>query len=72
MWECFQAMSQKKPVDPKLCPLCGKPNKCERVVCEAAENCWCAKVIFSQELLDRVPEEAKRKACICRECVERS
>ncbi len=68
--ESFQTMSQKKTVDPKLWPLCGKPNKCTRAACNAAENSWCSKVVFSKDLLDSVPEEAKRKACICWECVE--
>ena len=31
--------------------------------------CWCMTATFSSELLDRVPEEAKNKACICEKCV---
>jgi len=62
----------QKPVDPTVCPICGKSNQCERVKCESVENCWCSQIKFSQKLIDKVPEKAKRKACICRECVERN
>jgi hypothetical protein len=30
--------------------------------------CWCTKVDFSTELLARVPQQAKRLACICPAC----
>ena len=53
------------------CPLCGGANDCR--LCTTASYkgpCWCEKVVFPDELLARVPAEAKNKACICRACVE--
>ncbi len=52
------------------CPLCGAPNDCQ-LACTTGykRECWCMKENFPQELLDRVPEEARRVACICRQCV---
>lgn len=55
------------------CPLCGGPN-----ACAAAESgkldtpCWCREVSFSTELLSRVPEALKGKACICPACVAKA
>ncbi|KGM41352.1 hypothetical protein JY96_18270 [Aquabacterium sp. NJ1] len=55
------------------CPLCGGPN-----ACAAAESgkldtpCWCRDVRFSAELLARVPEPLKHKACICAACATKS
>jgi len=33
------------------------------------ETCWCMTATFSEELLNRVPEEDQNKACICAKCV---
>jgi hypothetical protein len=30
--------------------------------------CWCTRVDFSPELLERVPEAARDRACICAHC----
>jgi predicted SprT family Zn-dependent metalloprotease len=33
-------------------------------------ECWCETVTISHEALERVPEEAKGKLCVCRKCGE--
>lgn len=53
--------------DKKLCPLCGKPNKCKA---GTDEKCWCVDFEFPAELIEQVHEHLFRKACICRDCVE--
>lgn len=58
----------------KICPLCGKPNRCgEKPVInnEEMKYCWCAYETFPRELLDRVPAENKGKACICINCINK-
>jgi len=30
--------------------------------------CWCAQVKFEQALLERIPPQARRLACICQAC----
>ncbi len=58
-------------VAPELCPLCGGPNTCQRCTVAAYKGpCWCEGLPFPEELLARVPPEAQRLACICRNCVE--
>ncbi|HTB82327.1 MAG TPA: cysteine-rich CWC family protein [Candidatus Sulfotelmatobacter sp.] len=57
--------------DPAACPLCGGANACQR--CSPAVHkgpCWCASVEIPAELLARVPENFRNRACICRSCVE--
>ncbi|MFM1817417.1 MAG: Cysteine-rich [Pseudomonadota bacterium] len=34
--------------------------------------CWCVRETFSAELLERVPPQAQRQACICPACVAAS
>ncbi|PLY01437.1 MAG: hypothetical protein C0622_07315 [Desulfuromonas sp.] len=55
------------PIDEKACPLCGNDNGCKM---HTEESCWCNDVTFPQGLIDRVPPELQRKACICRACVD--
>jgi hypothetical protein len=33
-----------------------------------AGACWCVNATFTQDLLQRVPEEARNKACVCAAC----
>jgi len=62
--------------DPALpsaaCPLCGQPNRCamelERATGEKQPPCWCTRAEFRPELLARVPEAARGRACICARC----
>lgn len=56
--------------DPAHCPLCGRPNECQLATQAGYKGpCWCMKVNFPPELLARVPEEARRCACLCHGCV---
>ena len=61
-----------KVIDSSKCPICAEPNQCAQEIAKATgkppETCWCMTATFSPELLDRVPEEAKNKACICSKC----
>jgi hypothetical protein len=50
------------------CPLCGLENQCGAVA--GKSECWCYTVSIPTDLLDRIPEDAQGKACICRTCVE--
>ncbi|PUE17200.1 cysteine-rich CWC family protein [Limnohabitans sp. MMS-10A-178] len=65
-----------KAIDPIKCPICGEPNQCAQEISKASgkppERCWCMTATFSSELLDRVPEEAKNKACICAKCASQT
>jgi hypothetical protein len=40
----------------------------ERVTGEKQPPCWCTQVDFHAELLARVPQDAKNRACICPAC----
>ena len=54
------------------CPLCGHPNDCGQ--CSPATRslpCWCERLIIPGELLARVPNELRGRACLCRACVEK-
>ena len=58
--------------DPSRCPLCGGPNGCamheQRELCRTQEPCWCTRATFTAEVLARVPEPARDRACICAAC----
>ncbi|WP_114973639.1 cysteine-rich CWC family protein [Rhodoferax ferrireducens] len=60
------------PPDPTVCPLCGQSNQCagqvERATGVKQPPCWCTQATFGAELLARVPEPARRLACICAAC----
>ncbi|HQY75456.1 MAG TPA: cysteine-rich CWC family protein [Rhodoferax sp.] len=59
-------------IDPCLCPLCGQSNQCaneiERATGIPQPPCWCTQATFDSALLERVPSEAKGKACVCPAC----
>jgi hypothetical protein len=55
--------------DPTRCPLCGELNRCARAADPDAKKCWCVPKTFPQNLLERVPEHAVRRACICERCL---
>ena len=58
--------------NPAACPLCGGANDCQLASPVAYKGpCWCAHEEFSAELLARVPENFRNRACICRSCVEK-
>lgn len=61
------------PPDPARCPLCGGPNGCAMEAARAGGQpqpppCWCTQATFAPALLARVPEDARRRACICAAC----
>ena len=55
-------------IDPKICPLCKKPNKCQAHI--PNNNCWCNNIKVPESLREYIPSEYRMKACICQECVE--
>ncbi|HVZ42236.1 MAG TPA: cysteine-rich CWC family protein [Ramlibacter sp.] len=61
-------------MNPDLCPLCGKPNRCamevEKQTGVKQPPCWCTKVDFSDDLVNAVPLAARGLACICAACQE--
>ena len=60
-----------KFLNPAACPLCGAANECQRCSPAAYKGrCWCARVEIPGELLARVPENFRNRACICKSCIE--
>jgi len=59
-------------IDSATCPLCESTNMCAMEVAKATgrplERCWCVDAVFTPEVLELLPEEAKGKACICNNC----
>ncbi len=55
-------------MDTTLCPLCKQSNGC---MMHTGEHCWCLDVTVPQGLIDLVPQELQRRACICRTCIEK-
>ena len=51
----------------RICPLCGEDNNCQH----GQKECWCSSVKFPKHILDMVPDDKKRKACICKSCFEK-
>ena len=65
-------MNPLKLFNPADCPLCGLANQCQLCAPVAYKGqCWCARVEMPAELLARVPENFRHRACICRPCVEK-
>jgi hypothetical protein len=67
-----QAQVLRPPADsdPARCPLCGGPNNCRHCATAAYKGpCWCESAKIPDELLARVPLEARNRACLCRACV---
>lgn len=56
-------------VDPRLCPLCRGPNGCAMAADPDARDCWCSHTRIPDELLERLPAEARDVACVCARCV---
>ena len=58
--------------DPQRCLLCGQANSCQALgEQDGHQACWCHDPVlrFSPELLARVPQALRGKACICKACV---
>lgn len=65
-------MSPPQFFNPAACPLCGAANECQLCTVAAYKcRCWCADQEIAAELLARVPETHRNRACICRPCVEK-
>jgi hypothetical protein len=60
----------RRPLDTAKCPLCGEPNQCAMAADPDASECWCESVIFPEELLAKIPENAVRKTCVCQNCLK--
>ena len=65
---------QTTSVNPSLCPLCQKPNLCVMASPKADDSppqrCWCMDATFTPELLAKIPDTAKHKACVCADCAK--
>lgn len=58
--------------DPLVCPLYSDSNACVNLSADdTSYSCWCndPSIQFPEELLLKVPMEARRLACICKACV---
>jgi prepilin-type N-terminal cleavage/methylation domain-containing protein/prepilin-type processing-associated H-X9-DG protein len=65
-------MNPLRLFNPAACPLCGAANGCLLAARVAGKNqCWCAHEEFPAELLARVPEPQRHRACICQGCLEK-
>ena len=53
-------------VDRTRCPLCGGDNACAMEA--GTDDCWCRNVRFAPGLFEKLPDEARGAACICRRC----
>lgn len=54
------------PLDPRRCPLCQGDNACGLAL--GKESCWCMTRRMDETVLDRVPEQARNRACVCEAC----
>ncbi|WP_258171222.1 cysteine-rich CWC family protein [Paenibacillus sp. R14(2021)] len=59
-------------VDPALCPICGKDNRCGNLKGMPQGTCWCFSTTFSEEIFNLIPDDRRGLACICQACVEES
>lgn len=57
-------------MDKNYCPICKGENHCMTSVGEQG-NCWCFAEEFPKEIFELVPEESKRKHCICKNCLNK-
>jgi hypothetical protein len=63
--------TSNKPVDASCCPLCDGDNDCQLCTSAAYKGpCWCMSMQVPEALLERVPQDLRRRACICRPCIE--
>ena len=53
-------------LDPDRCPLCGNGNDCG--MARGAETCWCFEATIPDELIERIPAEARGVVCVCKVC----
>jgi hypothetical protein len=63
-------LSMSTMIDPCVCPFCGRPNECELAAKGNHEGpCWCWKEQPDPEALRRIPEDLRRRVCLCRDCL---
>jgi hypothetical protein len=53
-------------VRPDTCPVCGGPNGCG--IAAGASTCWCFTAAIPAAALERIPDEARDRSCICAAC----
>ena len=67
-------MTELTNVDPMLCPLCGGGNNCASEIAKQTgqpeQPCWCRNEVFTEELLNRIPQPAQGIACVCINCCQ--
>jgi len=51
------------------CPLCGGRNECG--VGEGSSECWCFAMSIPTVVRERIPEDSRAIACVCRSCAGR-
>ncbi len=64
-------MLNQQNIDPLVCPLCRQENSCVNLSSQDVEKtCWCndPAIAFPEALLSQIPDELRRKACVCRSC----
>lgn len=54
---------------PTTCPLCGGRNECG--VAAGRSECWCFAVAIATGVRERITEDSRPIACVCRSCAER-
>lgn len=58
-------MNEADP-NPAKCPLCGRANECGMAAGKG--TCWCFDVKLDPRALEKLPEAARGKACVCKAC----
>ena len=61
--------NKHRSINTAICPLCGEPNQCAMAADPNASECWCESVVFPEELLAKIPDNAARKTCVCQNCL---
>ena len=59
-----------QPLPNLECPVCGGPNKCAAAASGSfATPCWCTQIAVRPELLARLPQDERKRSCLCRKCL---
>ncbi|QMV41188.1 cysteine-rich CWC family protein [Cohnella cholangitidis] len=61
----------QQPINAARCPLCGEDNRCGNLAGLPHGACWCSRIDFPRDILKRIPDERRGKACVCQSCVEK-
>jgi hypothetical protein len=56
-------------INRRVCPICGNDNDCAHEQGLPDGACWCSHIAVPKELMARIPDNLKGKACICRNCI---